>query len=98
TPHEFILTLNAGEDDAFVSDLPASLRARLQVIRNSAARGFGTNHNAALRNRDADFVLIADPDLAVPEPIFAGLQAALMKPRSGIVAPLAITPAGVPED
>ena len=98
TPHELILTLNAGEDDAFVSDLPTSLLARLHVIRNSVARGFGANHNAALRDRNADFFLIADPDLAVPDPIFVDLQAALTQPHSGIVAPLAVTPAGAPED
>jgi N-acetylglucosaminyl-diphospho-decaprenol L-rhamnosyltransferase len=98
TPHEFILTLNAGEDGAFVAVLPESLRQRLHVIRNSSARGFGANHNAALRDREADFVLIADPDLAAPTPVFSGLETALADPRSGIVAPLAITPAGIPED
>lgn len=98
TSHEFILTLNAGEDAAFVSGLPEGLRARLQVIRNSRARGFGANHNAALRDRAADFVLIADPDLAVPHAIFADIEAALADPRTGIVAPLAVTTAGIPED
>lgn len=98
TSHEFILTLNAGEDAAFVSGLPEGLRARLRVIRNSRARGFGANHNAALRDRAADFVLIADPDLAVPHAIFADIEAALADPRTGIVAPLAVTTAGIPED
>lgn len=98
TPHEFILTLNAGEDAAFVSGLPQTLRSRLQIIRNARTRGFGANHNAALRDRNADFILIADPDLSAPEPIFAGIEAALAEPRTGIVAPVAITTAGVPED
>jgi len=97
-PHRFVLTLNAGEDAAFVEALPDSVRARLRLIVNARPRGFGANHNAALRDADSDFVVAADPDLAIDHPIFGALDAALSDPRCGIVAPLAETPEGVVED
>lgn len=96
--HRFVLTLNAGERATFVQHLSPTLRRRLQVIRNETPRGFGANHNAALRNADTRFVLIADPDLSVESPIFGALEAALEDPRSGIVAPLAQAPDGRVED
>jgi N-acetylglucosaminyl-diphospho-decaprenol L-rhamnosyltransferase len=98
TPHRFVLTLNAGEDPAFIEQLPQSMRSRLRVIANARPRGFGANHNAALRDAESDFVLVADPDLTVEQPVFAILEAALSEPRCGIVAPLAQTPDGAAED
>lgn len=97
-PHEFVLTLNANESGAFVADLPPSLRSRLRIIRNAQPRGFGANHNAALRTCDADFILIADPDLALSSPIFAGLERTLSLSDAGIAAPVAIAPDGTAED
>lgn len=97
-PHRIVLTLNAGEDATFIQALPRSLRDVLSVIHNPAPKGFGANHNAALLNADSDFVLVADPDLALPEPVFDTIESALAHPGSGIVAPLAHTPAGEPED
>lgn len=97
-PHRIVLTLNAGEDAAFVQALPRSLRNVLDIMHNPAPKGFGANHNAALLNADSEFVLVADPDLALPEPVFDTIESALAHPGSGIVAPLAHTPAGHPED
>jgi N-acetylglucosaminyl-diphospho-decaprenol L-rhamnosyltransferase len=97
-PHRFVLTLNAGEDPAFVEQLPGSARSRLRVIANARPRGFGANHNAALCDAQSDFVLVADPDLTVEQPVFAILEGALSEPRCGIVAPLAQTPEGAAED
>lgn len=98
TAHRFVLTLNAGEDEGFVAGLPPSIRTRLDLVRNATPRGFGANHNAALRGRDCDFVLAADPDLAAPEPIFELIEGHLSDPRCGIVSPLAQTPDGRAED
>jgi N-acetylglucosaminyl-diphospho-decaprenol L-rhamnosyltransferase len=93
-----VLTLNAGEDAGFVDRLPDALRARLELRRNDRPRGFGANHNAALHASDTEFVLMADPDLALPQPVFAALESALADPRVGIVAPRAMTPDGRAED
>ena len=98
TPHRFVVTLNAGEDPACLDSLPDGVRARLAVLRNEGPRGFAANHNAALLGRRSRFVLVADPDLRLPEPVFAALEAELQATDCGIVAPLAQTSGGVPED
>jgi hypothetical protein len=96
--HRFVLTLNAGEDPAFVTQLPESIQNRLHVIRNQMPRGFAANHNAALRGCRSRYVLVADPDLRLPQPVFSALQASLEQPECGIVAPLAQTSSGNAED
>jgi N-acetylglucosaminyl-diphospho-decaprenol L-rhamnosyltransferase len=96
--HELILTLNAGEDEHFLVDLPTPLQQRLRVIRNRQPRGFAANHNTALRGTNAEFVLMADPDLSLSEPLLTALESALADPLAGIVAPRALTPEGLPED
>lgn len=96
--HRFVLTLNAGEDPAFLAQLPDTVRARLSLIRNPHPRGFAANHNAALRDCGSRYVLIADPDLRLSQPIFASLEAALQLADCGIVAPLAQTSTGQAED
>jgi N-acetylglucosaminyl-diphospho-decaprenol L-rhamnosyltransferase len=96
--HHLLLTLNAGEDSDFVKHLPPSLRACLTVIRNERPRGFGANHNAALRGVEADYVLVADPDLGLPGMTLENIEQALRQHDPAIVAPLACTPTGEAED
>ncbi|HEY1075270.1 MAG TPA: glycosyltransferase [Fontimonas sp.] len=97
-PHAFVLTFNAGEDVGFLDRLPEALRANIRVIRNSSPRGFAANHNAALRGARSRFVLAADPDLSIEQDIFSALHDELARPERGIVAPLAYTSAGRPDD
>lgn len=96
--HDLTLTLNAGEPADFLDNLPVSLRNRLCVIRNRQPRGFGANHNAALRDTEADFVLIADPDLTIQAPVFDQIASILRQQDCGVVSPLAVCPSGLPED
>lgn len=96
--HRFVLTLNAGEDAAFIDALPNALRSATRVIANPSPKGYGANHNAALRDARSDFVLVADPDLSVSMPVFGALEQALADPACGIVSPQAETPDGKPED
>lgn len=96
--HELVLTINIPEPLDHLDALPASLRARLQIIHNRAARGFGANHNAALLGSSATFVALLDPDLGLPVPIFAALERALANPATGLIAPLAYDSRGRLED
>ncbi len=97
-PHELILTLNIDEDTSYIDRCPPSLVKSLRVIRNSAPKGFGSNHNSALRNSPANFVAMADPDLGLPEPVFSRIESSLLSPQTGVVSPLARTTLGEPED
>ncbi|MGB1560673.1 MAG: glycosyltransferase [Sinimarinibacterium flocculans] len=97
-PHRLVLTLNRSEDERFLAALPTGVREHLSVRRNPRPLGFGANHNAALRDAQADHVLVADPDLSLPLPVFGALETALAVPDCGIVAPLARTPDGRAED
>ncbi len=93
-----ILTLNIPDDEAFLASAPSSLLERLEIRRNPRPQGFAANHNAALSDSDSEFVLIADPCLGLPEPVFEALEARLREPGSGIVSPQACSPDGRLED
>lgn len=97
-PHRFVLTFNAGEDTGFLDELPEPLQACISVIRNAQPKGFAANHNAALCGAQSQYVLAADPDLAMEQDVFGALQAELSHPDCGIVAPLARTSRGLPDD
>lgn len=97
-PHRLILTCNVAEDPAPLSTLPEPLRDRLTVIRNARPKGFGANHNAALRDSISEFVLMADPELRVDEAVFDRIEAELRRPGAGIVSPMAYTSGGAPQD
>lgn len=97
-PHRIVLTLNAGEDDAFLGSLSDRIRNHIDVIRNASPRGFAANHNAVGLTATSDFLLLADPDLRVHEPIFAPLEARLMSDAVGIASPVAMNSEGEVED
>lgn len=92
---EILLTLNAGEDpSAFQGLWPG----RLVVVRNPRARGFGANHNAALRQGRGRWVAALDPDLQLSASPFDALASALVAPDCGVVAPPVLDPDGTPAD
>lgn len=96
--YELILTLNAGEDIAFLDSLPPAILSCIRLIRNPQPRGFAANHNAALLGARSSYVLAADPELAIENNIFPALAAALSAADCGIAAPLACEPNGAAED
>ncbi len=97
-PHRIILTQNIPEPESILYALPAGLREHLSVRCNTRPAGFGANHNAALLGVDAEFVLMADPELRLDQAIFAPLETHLRQTGSGIVSPRAKTPQGRLED
>lgn len=97
--YRIILTQNLTQPTADpLRELPQDLLDHISLRRNARPQGFGANHNAALIDADSDYVLMADPDLRLPEAIFDALELALQQPGVGIVSPRALTPQGQPED
>jgi N-acetylglucosaminyl-diphospho-decaprenol L-rhamnosyltransferase len=90
-----VLTLNVPEDLPFE---PGAFPFPLQVLRNAAPRGFGTNHNAAFKEASAEHFAVLNPDLRLPQDPFGVLLPALADPAVGAVAPRIVDPDGRPED
>lgn len=90
-----VLTLNAPETLPFE---PAAFPYPVEVLTNSAPRGFGANHNAAFARRDAEYFAVLNPDLRLPQDPFHVLLPALRDPLVGAVAPRIVDPHGAPED
>ena len=93
-----MLTLNIPESCNVLDDLEPELLQHITLIENAQAKGFGANHNAALLNLEAEYILAADPDLRLPERIFPALEAHLSQDGAGIASPQAVTPQGDQED
>ncbi len=93
---EILLTLNLPES---AEGLDAVWPGRLTVIRNPAPKGFGANHNAALRSASGTWAATVDPDLRLPsgDP-FPLLEAELEKRSTGIVSPTVLDEHGALSD
>ena len=96
-PRRLILTLNQPDEPEPTVEDPG-LAQRLQIRRNLAPQGFARNHNTALADASTDFILIADPCLDLPEPLFDQLEVHLGQAEHGIVSPQALAPSGQLED
>lgn len=97
--YEIVLTQNIDEPEDVTTHLPPAVLEHLVIRKNTHAKGFGANHNAALmQDRTAQFVAMVDPELQLPSAIFQPLAAKLAQPDCGIVSPQAITPQGQLED
>lgn len=59
-----ILTLNCPEDEAFLAGL---VGLDYQIIRNTAPKGFGANHNAAFSRSNGDVFVVMNPDVRWPD-------------------------------
>ncbi len=81
---------------------PASLAAPaaypVEIVRNSAPKGFGANHNAAFARCATPFFCVVNPDIRLKSNPFPRLRAALDAERAGVAGPLVRSPAGKVED
>lgn len=87
-----VLTQNLPEAD------PSAPGLALEIIRNAERKGFGANHNHALRTSKDDFLCVMNPDVRLPEDPFPALLEALAQPRTGLAAPLVLSAAGTTEN
>lgn len=83
-----------------IPDAPMLLPDGLTTWRhaNPAPMGFAENHNRAFEGCQASHFCVANPDLRLSGNPFPGLLAAMQDPEVGLVAPLVLSPAGLPED
>lgn len=97
---EIILTINDNASPAAVTAATSTWPGKnLRIIRNSAPRGFGANHNAALRMGSGDFLAVIDPDLSIDIDPFSELADALTATADvGLAAPTVVAPEGSAED
>lgn len=93
---EVILTLNTEEE------VPTELERGafpITIIRNTAPKGFGANHNFAFGVARGQYFCVVNPDIRFSDDVFAriisGLQSA---PSAGVMAPLVFNRAGAMED
>jgi len=87
TVFEVILTINVKEkilNNNFKYSFP------LKVLHNQSPRGFGANHNAALRQASGDFFCILNPDVRLKTNPFLILQRDLILYEAGIIAPIVL--------
>ena len=92
-PLEILLTLNVPEDARLPSH-PA-----LRITRNTAARGFAANHNAAFQLARGEFFCVLNPDVRLRAEVFEPLVERLRAdPRLGVVAPRVLSPDVAVED
>ncbi len=94
-PLEVILTLNKPETLPFnVASFPFPVK----VVNNTAAKGFGANHNAAFGLAGAAHFCVLNPDIRFAQDPFTKLIALLADQSIGVAAPLIVNPAGGIED
>lgn len=65
---------------------------------NDTPLGFAANHNRAYVGCQQPYFCVANPDIRLSSNPFPGLLEAMKDPRVGLVAPLVLSPQGVPED
>lgn len=83
-----------------IPDEPLPAPAHMPVIRhvNALPMGFAGNHNQAFQGCEQEFFCVANPDIRLDANPFPSLLAAMSDPTVGVVAPLVLSPAGLPED
>ena len=92
---EVILTLNVPETLALGdTDWPMPIR----VVRNSAPKGFGANHNSAFELNRQDYFCVLNPDIRLDGNPFPRLLEELRDARAGVVAPKIVDPSGTTQD
>jgi GT2 family glycosyltransferase len=93
---ELILTLNVPEDEGF---LTGSRPDAVTLIRNTAPKGFGANHNAAFARCRTPWFVVLNPDIRLPSDPFPALLAAMTaRSEAGVIAPQIVDAAGHAED
>jgi GT2 family glycosyltransferase len=89
---EILLTQNLPEAEPDRQAFP------LRVIRNTVARGFAANHNAAFDQARGSYFCVLNPDIRMPSDPFPELVHVLADPQAGVAAPLIVNAAGMMED
>lgn len=92
---ELILTLNLDEE--------WTLREQdfffpIKVIKNLTPKGFGANHNQALKQASGQFFCVVNPDIRFQSDPFSSLLSRVRDPAVGVIAPLVMGPDGKLED
>ena len=92
---EVVVTLNIPEDISFKpGDYPYPVR----ILRNTASRGFGANHNAAFRQAEGEWFCVINPDIRLIDNPFLFLIKEGTYDSAGVIAPMVVTPNGTIED
>ncbi len=92
---EVILTLNLSEELPFSE---SDYAFPIKVIRNSAPKGFGANHNQAFQSAEGQFFCVVNPDIRFGDDPFRVLLACLADSSAGVAAPLVLGSDGGIED
>jgi len=95
TEAEVLLTVNVEEVLSFDS---TSFAFPLRIIRNSSAKGFGANHNAAFARAAGKYFCVLNPDIRLNTNPFPILIEALADEKVGVAAPRITSPSGETED
>jgi hypothetical protein len=95
TEAEVLLTVNVEEVLTFDS---TSFAFPLRIIRNSSAKGFGANHNAAFAHAAGKYFCVLNPDIRLNTNPFPILIEALADEKVGVAAPRITSPSGETED
>jgi N-acetylglucosaminyl-diphospho-decaprenol L-rhamnosyltransferase len=86
TPLRVLLTLNLPEEIDGVS--PANTYPfEIEIIRNVTPKGFGANHNAALKRVSTELFCVMNPDIRLPSDPFPALIEILTNRNIAVVAP-----------
>lgn len=96
-----VLTLNIPEPETAYAAPPGGWPFALQLVRNAAPLGFGTNHNRALAGAPERFVCVLNPDvqlLAQEGDAMAALCRAAAGAGAGIAYPVQVDADGVEQD
>jgi len=89
---QVLLTRNVPESLNIPDDV------RIQLIANSAPKGFGANHNAAFSHCAQPFFWPLNPDIEFGSDPFPALMSALERAGAAVVAPLVKSQSGQLED
>jgi len=92
---EVLVTLNIPETIAFK---PGDYPYPVSVLRNTAAMGFGANHNAVFRQAKGEWFCVMNPDIRLPDNPFPILIEESERHSAGAIGPMVVTPGGMIED
>lgn len=93
---DVVVTLNVPETPPDPAEYPT---LNLRIRQNAAPLGFGANHNAALMAAQTPWLIILNPDIRLPKPsILTDLIERDANERTGMRAPVIVSPAGERED
>jgi GT2 family glycosyltransferase len=90
-----ILTINIPEEESCLRDFP---ELPITILRNSAPRGFGENHNQAFRSISSEFFVVVNPDIRLRGFSMTNLLESFKQADVGAAAPVVLAPVGTVED